>query len=346
MEKNTASNRMQPIEWLSALPHITGVDIELLRSNEDSARRLYGSIGLVPTIGCEVEIKSSAVFPELAKEYFGKQDKYGHNQYSYGGFDEAKKAAFDAEYNRLDTKLKPWYEMTKAAGIPQGCDSYWEFANAPAYSWKTLAAEVGLLFDSDLIPEGSNHSLHITLGGVEIGKGGMAYVLGGLELLFIPPERIEAATMPNRLGTQSTWARRGDDGMRPRYAGGLALEQTTATELRTLTVSYPEQAASIFETSQMLGAMLTAYRKRKTSADPLTQALAFLWDEYRCNLKDLWLEHGLPLQPWGKPKDKPEYWLKWAGAIAERDSGGSLEQETVKKFQRLIDMAASLIKSF
>lgn len=340
MPEHTIDNRLRPIEWLASLPHLPDVDMGVLARDEEAAQLFYATGQLVPTIGCEVEIKSSTIFPELAANYFGSQDVYGTFEHRYPDFDPSKKKAFDEAFSQLDKEIRPWYEATKEAGIPQGNDAFWEFANSPTYAWQTLAAEVGLLFDSSLIPSGFDHSLHVTLGGLEIGRGGMGYILGGLELLFVSPERLEAATMPNRIGTQSIWARRGANGLRTRYAGGLRLGQVTATELRTLTVSSAEQSSSILEASQLLGALLAAYRSRQTSNDPMVQELVPLWDEYRSSLKELWNVHDLPLEPWGMPKDKPLNWKKWAGAIALRGNQGSQEQETVVLFKSIVNRAS------
>ena len=104
-------------------------------------------------------------------------------------------------------------------------------------------------------------------------------------------------------------------------------------------MSSPDQANSIFEASQLLSACLAAFRRRESSPDYITQELASLWDAYRNGIKELWNAHNLPLQPWGKPKDKPAPWLAWAGALARRDHAGSIEQTTVRAVHEIVKQA-------
>lgn len=330
------SSRLRPIEWLVEQ---TGCQLDLIRldKQEVEAKRIHDLHGITPTIGCEIEIKQSSLMPALMSEYFGAPDDGGRYKRKYADLPAASRQQFDAICDDFDTVTLPKYQATLAAGIPQGNDAYWEFANAPTYNHTTLAAETGLLFDAGLIPIGYEHSLHVTLGGVGAKGGGMALVLAGLELLYVPPARIVAATWENRFGAHSSWARRGKDGLRNRDASVLTLDHKTGTELRTLTASSAEHTAQVLRTAQLLTSALMAYRKCDATSLKSVQAIGAFWPIYRTSIKELWLARGLPAASWGSPSKNPTSWLQWSECLKSRTDDTSHEYRVTHCINSIAD---------
>lgn len=326
---------MQSIEWLADAYNLS-LDFDGLKQTELKAQEQNNTNGLPPTIGCEIEVNHSTVFPQLIDEYFGEKDERGVRSSSYRDLPAQDKQAFDAELKTLSEPILPEYQATREHGIPKGKDCFWEFANKPTYSWSTLAAEVDLLYRAELIPDKHEHSLHVTLGNVSPAGGGMSLILSGLELSFVQPSRIERATRHHHADKRSAWARRGDEGLRKRTGIELRLGAKVATELRTLTVSSPTQAKDIFMKSQLLTTVLCAFRQRQQSSDSHTKALGKLWPEYRSLIKGLWEERGLPVESWGKPYENREKWLGWAACIAARGVSGTLESQVVRDVDQIV----------
>lgn len=69
MSEYSVRDRLEPI-MLLADEYGLLIDSERIYSAESSALEHYVSHDVVPTIGCEVEIKWSALFPEIAKDFF------------------------------------------------------------------------------------------------------------------------------------------------------------------------------------------------------------------------------------------------------------------------------------
>ena len=337
MIESTNASRLESIIWL-ADKNGADVDVDTLLTNEQHMQS-DTLTGIVPTIGCEVEVKWSSLFPEIAKNYFGEPDERGVYPRRYADLSTEEKYSLDEVCRKEDEVLKSRFAETELAGIPTGADAYWEFANKPTYSWKTLATEVSLLMQSGLIPNGYEHSLHVTLGGVSPKGGGVCLLLSGLELMYVPAGRIEDAITPSRYGTNQSWARRGTDGIRQRYAGELLLDQTVASELRTLTVSSPEQATSTLRAAQVLGSILLSYRNREDRQTLVTERLSPLWEEFRAVLYELWDQRALPRESWGTPRLKPEMWQLWAHSLRLRSEEDTLEHETVQRLQSIVEYA-------
>lgn len=333
MLKDDLKERLKPIETLSDMVE-SPADVNGLLLGEFAAGKMFEGHGLPPTVGCEVEVKWSSLFPELAHKYFGEQDIYGKFERKYRDLSDDQKSELDELSKFLDRTLKPRYESTVIMGIPAGSDAYWEFANAPTYHWKTLATEVGLLFDVGLIPTGYDHSLHVTVGGLRESGGGMGLILAGLELQFVSAERILHPTIENNFGTAISWDRRGHDGLRERHIGELALGQTIATEMRTLTVSSKDDAHQILKSSQMLAACLCAYRLRKQDSSDAVQVLATYWTQYRELMRNIFDVSELPIASWGTPRYNPDHWRKWADTI---DARGQLDNYTNQIIRQIED---------
>jgi hypothetical protein len=339
---NPELSRLEPIKYLSDTYQVA-VDCETLAHQEQEAKRKHDAYGILPTIGSEVEVKLSAVNPDVMHEFFGQPDAYGRYAHTYDDLPTEQKTAFDIVCKAFERQRLPAYHAAWQAGIPKGKDAFWEFANSPAYDWRTLAAEIELLFSSGLVPADVEHSLHVTLGGVDPQGGGMCLVLSGLELLFVTPERIAGATDYHYTDKRSGWARRGEDGLRKRSGLELRLGKSVATEFRTLTVTTPETASTILQTAQMLSSILLAFRHRHEAKQPTVQSIASLWPLYRQELKNLWTHRNLPAESWGPPHDHPAPWLGWAACLQRRKDSTSPEADLVGFIKELTSFSQQLI---
>lgn len=337
------NERIQPITWLANETSQT-TNYEQLCRQEAAAQRLSTDFNVLPTIGCEVEVKWSALFPEIAEEYFGLTDELGRYAVQYSELSAERQNSLDERCMLLDKVFKPRYEATVKAGIPMGNDAYWEFAHSPSYAWQIQAEEIRLLMEDGLIPVGTQHSLHITLGGVNTEGGGPNMVLSGLELVCGTPERIRLATQVSKLGTSSAWNRRGNDGQRHRSANYLEMGQTHATELRTLAATTPEATGQTIRTAQLLGSILLAYRQCDQSSPSVIFEIAQLWPEFKGALKDLWVANDLPAESWGPPHQKPAKWLVWAECISRRGTAGRIENTTAQAIEQITNRAEYLLK--
>lgn len=337
----SAENRVSTLESL-AEPYGLVIDAEKIIAEETQAFRLNRTCTLPPTIGCEIEVKHSTVFPELFSKYFGDKEE---TQRVFYDLSEDEKEAFGAELKELSFPLMPGYEATRYYGIPKGKDCFWEFANKPTYSYRTLATEVDLLYKAGLIPANHEHSLHVTFGNMAPAGGGMALILSGLELCFVQPERIEQATKYHHTDKRSTWARRGLDGVRKRTGMELRLGATIATEFRTLTVSSSTQAKDIFRTGQALASVLVAFRQRGQADNAIIQDLGKQWPEYRSLIKGLWERRELPAESWGSPSENREKWMGWAACLEVRDDPGTLESKVVQAIAEVTDYIEPLLEA-
>jgi hypothetical protein len=320
--------------------------MSFLEQQERRAKRVHKLYGILPTIGCEIEVKWSSLFPEVANEYFGPYDELGRPTLRYDDLSAERQTEIDDLSLVLDATLKPKYEEVAAHGIPAGADAYWEFANRPTYHCDTLATEVRLLYAAGLIPDGNEHSLHITVGGVMSDGGGPALVLSALELMHVSPARIIAATLPNKYGTSTSWARRGNDGIRSRGRGFMQLGLQSGTELRSLTSSNPIGTQTVLEDAQLLSAVLLAYRHRYEEAlpDDVT-ALGRLWPGFRQELTGLWKERNLKVESWGPPHKNPTAWLGWAACLEARANPDSQESTVIYATRSVVDKARYIVDS-
>lgn len=336
------SARLRPVEWLNGYTD-SEVDILALDQKERRAEYIHKTYGVLPTIGCEVEVKFSSLFPEEATYFFGEKNEYGEFTTKYAQLSPEKKAELDSLSRTFNNVLVPLYEATIQAGIPKGRDAFWEFANAPAYSWQTLAAELGSLMCYGLIPQDHDHSLHVTLGNVESGRGGMCLVLSGLELMHSNPQRLLVATESNRYGGSVAWARRGQEGIRNRTPADLKLGHTTAVELRTLTVSNSEQATEILKDAQVLAAILTAFRLRMHTKSSTIHEIAQQWPVFRDHLKQLWGDYNVPAESWGVPHRNKLPWQQWAQCIEHARKPESVEAKSVEVVKGFVSQTEAML---
>ena len=336
------SYRLKPLEMLS---HEYGVDVDVdgLMEFENSAHEVRSRTGCLPTIGCEVEIKWSSIFPDIALEYFGEPDKYGKYSTRYVDLSKDRQNELDSLCKELDEEMKPRYEATLEAGIPVGDDAYWEFANSPTFSYRTLSKEVDLLKSGGLIPAGQNHSLHVTLGDLSTKGGGVSLILTALEVMYANPTRIEEAVFANRFGGASSWARRGRDGVRSRHVNDLALDAVEACELRTLSVRDESNVDDIFGFSQLFGAVLLGYRIRSHRSTEMANDLSLLWPKIRSLSREAILSADLPYESWGMPHRNKQKWMTWAEYISHRDHPDSHVGDIITELKSIEDKARQII---
>lgn len=341
MNNELSTERLNPLSILSTQSGAS-LDLEPLIAAEQQAHRFHDEVQILPTIGCEVEVMFPTLHPEASQRLFGNPYQHGRMM-SFKGLVARLEGEERLEYQRLDASLKPRYQATLEAGMPKGNDAYWEFANSPAFDWKTLEAELDFLMDDGLIPVGHEHAMHITLGGIEIGTGGPHMILGGLELMHVPPERI-------RRGAQGLgWSRRtwnGEaNGLRPRSSDILALGATAAMEFRTLSTDSKESHGASLRSAQLLGSMLLARRQSRDGApQPAIRELGDLWPEYCEDLRLLWERSGLPVgNTWGSAKSNSGVWNMWAGCLDQRDDTSSASAETVDAIEQKLHSAEAII---
>lgn len=339
--------RMEPLIWLS---HQTGEPMageEYLAylAAEAEAQAISLRCGILPTIGCEVEVSVASRFPELTLEYLGGRNEDGRFERPFRQLDKEKqeelRARAEAEGDRL---WGPLYSTSEAAGIPQGDDGYWEFANNPVHNWRTLSKEVGLLMVANLIPEGEQNAMHVTLAGVDHDQNSARKLLAAVELATTTRRRILSG-FSNLYTDGAAWAQKGMDGVLWRHEVTVDLVGEGGVEFRSLVAVSPEQVERVLFTTQMLGAVLvSAQTEGWSDSSAMTNELAGLWPRLDSSMSNLMIERGLePDGGWGIPVSHPEPWIKWAECIARRDDKESAEYATVVEISDIADEAAEII---
>lgn len=338
-------DRLHPIQWLAEQAQ-TEIDIDQLRAGEDRAQEIQAEFKVLPTIGCEVEVSWASLHPDLMEEFFSDLDPnktYTTLKAMVRDLDPERRKEFEQQKAEADAVTAPLYQATTANGIPKGKDPHWEFANKPTYSWPVLAKEIDLLMDAGLIPEGRQHAMHVTLGGVSVDGYGPQIILPGLELLGVSGGRISAATKSK----MHSWARRNthSGGVRGRLEASLELDQPGATEFRTLATAKPEDHRTIFQAAQMLGTVLLSHRSGADAQNAGVIEIGKQWQGYRDTMTDLWDARGLPTDnTWSSPYDNPEVWLGWAECLDRRNQQDSPEQKTVTALRRIISRTEALLQ--
>ncbi len=338
-------DRLHPIQWLAEQAQAE-IDIDQLRMDEAHAQEVQSEFGILPTIGCEVEVTWASLRADLIKEFFSDLDPnktYTTMSAMVRDLDPERRKEFEQRKAEADAVIGSLYQATVENGIPKGKDPYWEFANEPTYSWRTLTSEVDLLMDTGLIPKGKQHAMHVTLGGVFMQGHGPQIILPGLELLSVSSERITDATKSDG----HSWARRNSHsgGVRGRSGNSLELGQPGATEFRTLATAKPEDHRTIFQAAQMLGAVLLSHRSGADVQNAGVIEIGKQWQGYRDTMTDLWDARGLPTDnTWSSPYNKPEVWLGWAECLDRRDQQNSPEQEALITIKGIITQTEHMLQ--
>lgn len=234
------------------------------------------------SIGIEIEVKFRYYFPEVFAKYFQDGTPFLDRP-------SWEQELINKKISKIEEDLLPRLEKTKEK-IPRGGDRYWEFAFNPTYNITELSKQVEELRSEGLIPVGE-HSLHITIGGLEANKH-MYYVLFLMELEFLKKERIMAGFSPK--GWSDAWAKKGRGGIYIKRGADL-IGADIGVELRTLML-YPE---TNLET--MLGRLITLIN------DP------HLVVKY----KNILNKYDLPDINWEFPYRQKETWIKYINCFDE-----------------------------
>jgi hypothetical protein len=340
----TSLNRLKPIELLAQNEPAFIYNAAELLAAEERAEYITNTYAVLPTIGCEIEVTSSALLPDFALKYFGNKDQYGKYDSTLAHLSGDERREMNKEWAAANAALLPRFEATKTAGIPQGKDAYWEFAQSPAYCHGTLTTEASLLMHKGLIPVGHEHSLHITIGCLA-AHGGTGLLLAGIELIGSSAERIRLGAEPAMQGSSAAWARRKSDGIRERPASTIQLGASIATEFRTLIAKNPSQLAITLKTAQMLAAPLIATRMQIGSQEnQLISPLANIWPPYKTAIKRLLVERGLPASDtWGHPTKNVAAWLTWAECLEKVHDTSTIEFETVQTLRACVQHIENII---
>jgi hypothetical protein len=266
------------------------------------------------TIGVEVEVRFSSYFPQLF-------DEYRLDLKPYSTLTPHQQTDFLRKLAPLEQPLQQKLLKSVECGVPKGKDRYWEFATRPAFHPDLIADELNLLRQAGLIPWTHCHSLHVTIGGLWMGKtAGMLLMI--LELLgYTSKARIMSGVDPKRA---VSWSRKGRAGMRQRITD-LEYDSNVAVELRTLELPGTHQD---------------------------TQWLLYVtWLLAEClrrpDLRDIWdtiLAAAISLIPdmditsnWGPGYENVDKWIKFADTIEHVDSNHlrNVVKRTIK--ERIID---------
>lgn len=264
-----------------------------------------------PTIGAEIEVTWSSMFPKSAKRWFA-------NGRSGDDFTDSELEEFDQLCNELDTETLPRFEAVAKAGVPKGKDAYWEFAHNPARNYQTLAKEIGMLMSKNVgvIPTANELSMHVTIGGVEYGSG-LFYVLSAAEITGgTNGSRIRSAT-ENRHVLDRTWARKGPTGLYVRMPGEL-IGTKEGSEMRTFVADSPDQVRSTLRTVQMLGTALNGCRDyRSGNKTAIGHRLFLTWKQLVLATKLAFSDAGLDdaNTKWMAPFEKTKPWKELADFI-------------------------------
>lgn len=85
--------RVQTINSLQVAAGAELINPAALLSQEVQARELV-QMGILPTIGCEIEIKASTLMPAIFHDAFGEPDEYGRFKPRYFELPSDKRSAF------------------------------------------------------------------------------------------------------------------------------------------------------------------------------------------------------------------------------------------------------------
>lgn len=100
-----------------------------------------------------------------------------------------------------------------------------------------------------------------------------------------------------------------------------------------------------FEATQMLSAVLMAYRLRQQQGSPAIQEIATNWPVFRQSLKDLWRERGLPAESWGSPHVRKDIWYAWADSIKQRPEQATVEHEVAQTMYGIVARTRDVIEN-
>ncbi len=237
------------------------------------------------TIGAEIEVKFRYFFPSIFEEYFENKKWYEYNE------DERKHIT--ELITEAEKEIKPLLDKTIIAGIPAGYDKYHEFAFNAVNDLTLLYYQIELLQKSNLIPLDGNHSLHLTIGNIDLTNDGY-YILMVLQLMFLNKDRIIEG-YDNKKGMNSTWAKKGQAGILKKNEYDLT-NCDKGIEFRTLSINKDTDIYKMFKTLHFFLNNLEHNNKNSAIFDPVISKMDRL---------------GLPNKNWGNPYTNKSIWDRY-----------------------------------
>jgi len=242
-----------------------------------------------PTMGIEIEMSWTQVFPELAAQWEDQDVRP-----SQLDKDSREYKLFSKSYNKLDKNLKPILEEIENVIPRVGRDAYWEFSFLPSKHIGVTMAELQTLYDARILREGVPYATHMTVATIDNDRDAFAF-LCGLELSGgSTPDRIKSAVTSSR----GSWARKGKGGLMKRQPYELIGKDTEGYEFRTLVASSMQQMSSLLLTARDLATMY--------GQDPVA------WKQYRSYIESFLKDNDLELMSWENIKFTQAPWLKYA----------------------------------
>lgn len=243
---------------------------------------------IVP-IGIEIEVPWRDYFPDLWVD-------------GMPNIDDDLMESIKIECDRREVDLVPRLMKTVECGVPRGADRYWEFAFDPVTDVSLLATQVAIIRANGLIP-GSNHSLHITFGGLEVTRD-MHYIALVLESFACTSERIKRGFLNE--GQSKAWARKGFAGLFQKEGEhDIQHGYKVGAELRLLHLPTDDHALlELLDVAQMLGSIVHHIQHDRHHN--------VHWSGLVAVCKDVLEQAGLPDRNWKKPYINPEIWNRFA----------------------------------
>ena len=240
------------------------------------------------TLGIEIEMTWRHVFPDIAAQW-PSPSELSTDSASYAGFSRA--------YDAHDRALKPTLEHIQTVIPRVGNDAYWEFSFLPAKNLAITGTEIDLLYDADILRDGNQYSLHMTVAGIDNTRDAYAFLCALEQSGGTTADRV---IEPAR-SLRGTWARKGVGGLVKRSSYELMGEDQTGYELRTLCATSQEQLHSTLTTAADLAHLY--HHDYET------------WKVYRGTIEYQLSEQGLELAPWDHPKRNEAPWLKYVDIL-------------------------------
>lgn len=240
-------------------------------------------------IGIEIECNWRSYFSDLWVEGFPNVDA-------------DTLARISTECSEREKILLPRLMETVDLGVPKGADRYWEFAFDPVTDIGIVVEQAMILQRQGLIPLGHQHSLHITVGGINLTKDAH-YMAMVLEAISSSPARILSAFHPN--SQQSVgWARKGNAGMFLKEGShDLQHGYEFATEFRILHIEKTTDLYFILNAAQLMAEMIHKCQQGEQCDD---------WKFIVTSCKEVLADFKLPDRNWGKPHLNSEIWRDFA----------------------------------
>lgn len=236
------------------------------------------------SIGIEIEMTWRQAFPDLSQKYSESPNKLGRFSREYHEFSQ--------EYSKHDKQLLPLLQRIEPVIPRVGNDAYWEFSFLPAHNMGVTDAELAVLYDTCILRDGNDYSLHMTVAGIDNDRDAFAFLCGLEQNGGSTPDRILEA-MHSQKGA---WARKGSGGIVKRRPDELMGNSTVGYEFRTLVGKSQEQINATLSTA----AHLSQIHEQPEE-----------WKEYRKETEGRLRAHGLEVKSWGSPRANEAPWLRY-----------------------------------